>query len=88
MFPISDFYEFSAVVYNDRLLHIDTDGGAAAINELFDLESYLYKSTSNFKWMTMGFIVCIILIAVGGILYLAHRKKQKRANISPKSIFA
>lgn len=79
LFPISDFYEFSAVVYNDRLLHKDADGGGVAIDELFDLESYLYKPTSSSKWMTMGFIICIVLVAVGGILYLSHRKKTKRS---------
>lgn len=81
LFPISDFYEFSAVVYNDRLLHKDADGGGTAIDELFDLESYLYKPTSkptsNFQWMTIGLVICITFVAVGGILYLSRRKKQK-----------
>lgn len=46
LFPISDFYEFASVVYSDRLLHKDEDGGGTEIDKLFDVENYLFKPKS------------------------------------------
>ena len=77
LFPISDFYEFSAAVYNDRLLHKDADGGGAAIDELFDVENYLFKPIKTFDWVKMGLIVCISLVAIGGMVCLIYLKKRQ-----------
>lgn len=82
LFPISDFYEISEVVYSNRLLHKDTEGGAPPIDELFDVENYLFQpksnSESNFDWMTIGLIIGIVLVVVGGVLYLFHRRKASK----------
>lgn len=79
LFPLSDFYEFAKAVYDERLLYKDMDGGGGApIEELFDVENYLFKPKSTFNGIPIGLTIGAVII-VGGVLCLSYHRKVKKS---------
>lgn len=67
LFPISDFYEFSEEVNNERRAKKDLIiGFPSSIEELCDVEDYVLKPKIDFYFMTIAIIVAFVLGAVGG----------------------
>lgn len=80
LFPLSTFYEFAETVYSERLLYKDYDGGRPEIDNLFDMENYLFKPRGNL-YLIAGIVG--VVIAAGGVLFgLFLRKAKKRQNRS------
>lgn len=77
LFPLEDFYAFAKTVYEDRLLHKDSDGGGTPIDELFDLNKYLFTPQNNMAWMFwIGASIALALVS-GGITCIIIKKRNK-----------
>lgn len=80
LFPIEDFYLFSAAVYENRVLFKDADGGGAALHELFELDAYLVEPKTNLNWFTGVIVTIFVIVAIIGTICFIHNRKVKLEN--------
>ena len=83
LFPISDFYKFSKAVCDMRELYKYHDGGGVEIDEVFNVEDYLFKPgfkpRRDFRWITITLIISTVLVTVGGVLWLSYHRKAPKS---------
>lgn len=78
LFPISDFYEFSEEVNNERRAKKDLIiGFPSSIEELCDVEDYVLKPKIDFYFMTIAIIVAFVLGAVGGSVVITSTQNKE-----------